>query len=278
MGIEGFREPRFLYGTAWKEDETRRLTELALRQGFRGIDTANQRRHYHEAAVGQAIASTIASGLLARDILFLQTKFTFRRGQDHRLPYDPNAPIRTQVEQSLASSLSHLGIEIVDSYLLHGPTRQSGLAPADWEAWRAMEALQESGRIRFLGVSNVTLEQLQRLCENARVRPRFVQNRCYAIRGWDRSVRAFCSANGLVYQGFSLLTANRDALAHPEMGRIAKRHGRTASQIVFRFALEVGMMPLTGTTDPSHMAEDLHVFDFTLEPEEVARIEWLTQG
>src|SRR5262245_25777168 len=97
--IDGVRVPRFLYGTAWKEDETQRLTELAVRQGFHGIDTANQRRHYHEDAVGEAIATVIANGLATRDELFLQTKFTFRRGQDHRLPYDPDAPIAVQVGQ-----------------------------------------------------------------------------------------------------------------------------------------------------------------------------------
>ena len=212
---------------------------------------------------------------MARDDLFLQTKFTFRPGQDHRLPYDPKAPIAVQVEQSFASSLEHLGTEVIDSYLLHGPTQRTGLAPADWEAWRAMEAIHDSGRARLLGVSNVTLEQLQRLCRQARVRPRFVQNRCYAGAGWDRDVREFCAANGLVYQGFSLLTANRDVLAHPELARIAERHGRTVSQIVFRFALDVGMMPLTGTTDADHMRADLDVFDFRLEPEEVERIERL---
>src|SRR5207247_359597 len=112
--IEGIHVPRFLYGTAWKEEETRRLTELALRHGFRGIDTANQRRHYHEAAVGRAIAASLASGLVTRDDLFLQTKFTFRPGQDHRLPYDPAAPVPAQVEQSFASSLAHLGVERID--------------------------------------------------------------------------------------------------------------------------------------------------------------------
>jgi len=272
LSIEGVRVPRFLYGTAWKEDQTQRLTERALQQGFRGIDTANQRRHYHEAAVGQAVAS----GLVAREDLFLQTKFTFRPGQDDRLPYDPRAPIPSQVEQSFASSLEHLGTAVIDSYLLHGPTQRVGLARADWEAWRAMEAIHDSGRARLLGVSNVTLEQLQRLCEQARVRPLFVQNRCYAARGWDRRVREFCAANGLVYQGFSLLTANREALARPEMVRIAQRHSRTVSQIVFRFALDVGMMPLTGTTNAEHMRADLEVFDFRLEPEEVKRIESLS--
>src|SRR3954449_3745592 len=138
LSIEGHRVPRFLYGTAWKEDETQRLTELALRQGFRGIDTANQRRHYHEAAVGEAMAAAIADGLVGREDLFLQTKFTFRPGQDHRLPYDPNAPVRTQVEQSFASSLEHLGTDVIDSYVLHGPTQRVGLGTADWQAWHAM--------------------------------------------------------------------------------------------------------------------------------------------
>jgi diketogulonate reductase-like aldo/keto reductase len=273
LSIEGVPVPRFLYGTAWKEDRTQRLTELALRQGFRGIDTANQRRHYHEAAVGQAVAASIVSGLVAREDLFLQTKFTFRRSQDHRLPYDPKAPIATQVEQSFASSLKHLGIAVIDSYLLHGPTDRVGLAPDDWEAWRAMEAIHDSGRARLLGISNVTLEQLQRLCQQARIRPLVVQNRCYAVRGWDRRVREFCAANGLLYQGFSLLTANREVMASPELARIAKRHGRSVSQIVFRFAVDAGMVALTGTTDADHMRADLEVFDFHLEPDEIERIE-----
>ena len=85
LSNDGVQVPRFLYGTAWKEHETQRLTELALRQGFRGIDTANQRRHYDEAAVGRAIASSVAGGVLTREGLFLQTKFTFQGGQDHRL-------------------------------------------------------------------------------------------------------------------------------------------------------------------------------------------------
>ena len=273
--IDGLRVPRFLYGTAWKEDETQRLTELALRQGFRGIDTANQRRHYHEAAVGRAIAACIANGRVVRADLFLQTKFTFRSGQDQRLPYDPAAPIPIQVEQSFASSLTHLGTEWIDSYVLHGTTQRSGLVPDDWAAWRAMEAIHDSGRARLLGVSNVTLEQLQLLCREARVRPRFVQNRCYADRGWDRRVRAFCRTNDLVYQGFSLLTANRAAMGRSELTRIAQHHGRSVSQIVFRFALDVGMMPLTGTTNSDHMRADLEVFDFQLEPDEIERIERL---
>lgn len=132
---------------------------------------------------------------------------------------------------------------------------------------------RSSGRARVLGVSNVTLEQLQSLCHKARIRPRFVQNRCYAVRGWDRDIREFCAASDVTYQGFSLLTGNRDVIARPELVQIAKRHGRTVSQIVFRFALDVGMLPLTGTTDADHMRLDLDVFDFHLEPAELQTIE-----
>lgn len=273
--IDGVRVPRFLYGTAWKKQETQRLTEAALRQGFRGIDTANQLRHYDEAEVGRGVEAAIEAGLVNREDLFLQTKFTSRNGQDHRLPYDPTAPVGVQVEQSFASSLDHLGVETIDSFVLHGPARRFGLVEEDWEAWRSMEKLHADGRARLLGVSNVGLDQLQAFHREARVPIRFVQNRCYAERGWDRDVRAFCVANGIVYQGFSLLTANRNALARPEIARIASRHDRTVEQLIFRYALEIGMIPLTGTTDPEHMAEDLQALEFQLTPGETAQIERL---
>jgi diketogulonate reductase-like aldo/keto reductase len=275
LSIDGVRVPRFLYGTAWKEDQTQRLSTLALEQGFRGIDTANQRKHYFEAAVGLAVKAALANNLVKRDEVFLQTKFTFVDGQDHRLPYDPAAPIGKQVEQSFASSLEHLGVETIDSYVLHGPTQREGLGPDDLSAWRAMEALQKAGKTRFLGISNISLGQLQTICRMASVAPRFVQNRCYAARGWDRPVRQFCAANGIVYQGFSLLTANRAALGHPEVARIAKRHGRTIAPVIFRFALDAGMLPLTGTTNAEHMRADLEALDFRLDADEVARIESL---
>ena len=273
LEIDGRRVARFVYGTAWKESNTQHLTELALQEGFRAIDTANQRRHYYEAGVGAGIATAFQNGWVTRNDLFLQTKFTFRNGQDHRLPYDPHAPTAKQVEQSFASSLEHLGVDHVDSYILHGPTQRIGLGPEDRAAWQGMEAIHDSGRVHWLGISNVSLEQLDELCQSVRVRPRFVQNRCFAVQGWDRRVREFCAANHLIYQGFSLLTANRAALNHPDLMQIAAKRRRTVSQIVFRFALDVGMLPLTGTTNPKHMREDLVIFDFQLSPEEVQRIE-----
>jgi diketogulonate reductase-like aldo/keto reductase len=273
LTIDGVAVPRLLYGTAWKEDATRPLVELALRAGFRGIDTANQRKHYHEAGVGEAVSAALTSGLVTRPELFLQTKFTFAAGQDHRLPYDPHAPVAKQVEQSFARSLQHLGVEVIDSFVLHGPTTRGRLTATDWEAWRAMEAVHAKGATKLLGVSNVTIDQLRELVAGAKVPPRFVQNRCYARLGWDREVRAFCTANSIHYQGFSLLTANRAELARPEVARIADGHRRSVAQVVFRFALAVGMIPLTGTTSAAHMRDDLAAFDFDLDPQEVATIE-----
>ena len=275
MIVDGIKIPRFLYGTAWKEEQTTSLTGLALEQGFRGIDSANQRKHYNETGVGKAIQKAAATRLVTRSDLFLQTKFTFRHGQDHRLPYDPLAPIPDQVKQSFVSSLGHLKTDVIDSYVLHGPTNRVGLSSDDWAAWVAMEEFHLSGQARLIGVSNVTLEQIQSLCKEARIQPRFVQNRCYATQGWDKQIRQFCAANGIAYQGFSLLTANQAVMAHNELTQIASRHRKTVSQVIFQFAINIGMVVLTGTTNTNHMRENLAALEFRLKPNEVKIIEKL---
>ncbi|MGE5184488.1 MAG: aldo/keto reductase family protein [Acidobacteriota bacterium] len=263
--------PPILYGTAWKEQATEGCVAAALAAGFRGIDTANQRKHYFEAAVGQGIAR---AGV-PRDELFLQSKFTYRDGQDDRLPYDPRAPIATQVAQSFASSLEHLATDWLDSLVLHGPSRRDGLGPADVEAWHAMEALVDADRVGRIGISNATARQVEELVALARVPVAFVQNRCYCERTWDRDVRAACARHGIVYQGFSLLTANRYVLANDAVRAMATRHAATPAQIVFRFAQQLGMLPLTGTKDPEHMRQDLDVARFTLDARELAALEQL---
>jgi diketogulonate reductase-like aldo/keto reductase len=273
--LRGVRVPDLVYGTAWKEDRTAELVELALGAGFRGIDTANQRKHYDETGVGAGLARALAAGdgAVRRDELFLQSKFTFVDGQDHRLPYDPAAPIAEQVAQSYASSLAHLGVDALDSLVLHGPSRRDGLGPADHEAWRAMEAIAERGAVGLIGISNATARQVQDLIAFARVPPAFVQNRCYAERGWDRVVRMVCAQHGVIYQGFSLLTANRQVLGHAGVRAIAERHGVGPEQVVLRFAIQVGMVALTGTTDPAHMRADLAIAGLELAPDEVTVVD-----
>ena len=265
--------PSFLYGTAWKEDRTAALTELAIRNGFRGIDTANQRRHYFEAGVGEGLKAAYRDRTVTRKELFLQTKFTYRPGQDHRLPYDPDAPIAMQVAQSLASSLDHLNTDYVDSFVLHGPAYGDRWSPFDAEAWEAMVKERDAGRVLLLGVSNVRLRHLEALLADHGAKPAFVQNRCFARLGWDRDVRAFCREHAIAYQGFSLLTANVEVLQSETVVSIARRANVTPAQVVFAFARHVGMIPLTGTSSAQHMQQDLASLSLTLANQEVAAIE-----
>jgi diketogulonate reductase-like aldo/keto reductase len=264
--------PSFMYGTAWKEEATRPLVELAVASGFTAIDTANQLIHYQEALVGEALQALEKNGI-KRDTLFLQTKFTSADGQDHRTPYDPSADLTTQVRQSFDSSLTHLRTTYVDSYVLHAPFQRRGLGDADWQVWAAMESLYESGKTKMIGISNVTADQLTQLCEQANIKPMVVQNRCYATLGWDKEVRKICQTHGIIYQGFSLLTANRQVLADREIHSMAERLGAGPAQIIFRFAMQIGMLPLTGTTSRQHMKEDLQAERFALSSEDIERIE-----
>jgi diketogulonate reductase-like aldo/keto reductase len=269
----GVNVPTFLYGTAWKEDDTERLTELALSCGFLGIDTANQRRHYHEAGVGFALKRIFSERKLRRENVFLQTKFTFAASQDHRLPYDPSVNYANQVRQSLHSSLEHLYTDYLDAFILHGPFNHRGLAEPDYEAWMAMEAMQQAGYVHLLGVSNVDLEQLSLFYEAARIKPAFVQNRCYASTRWDSEIREFCRQHDIIYQGFSLLTANSIELKHPAFSAIVQTHQCTAAQTVFRFALQTGIIPLTGTSRQNHMREALDAYRLELSESEHTTIE-----
>jgi diketogulonate reductase-like aldo/keto reductase len=265
--------PSFLYGTAWKEDRTAARTELAIRSGFRGIDTANQRRHYFEVGVGQGLAAVYRAGIVTRNDVFLQTKFTYQNGQDHRLPYDPAATLSVQVAQSMASSLEHLGTDHVDSFVLHGPASHSHWTTDDFETWQAMIKERDAGRTRLLGVSNISLAQLQQMARAHAEPPAFVQNRCYARLGWDREVRAFCRERNIIYQGFSLLTANVEVLRHPSINALAAEMNTMPAQIIFAFARQVGMLPLTGTSSAEHVQQDLESLRITLRPEAVRAIE-----
>lgn len=264
--------PDFIYGTAWKEERTAALVEMAVRVGFRAIDTANQRRHYFEAGVGAGLAAAYRTGVLKREDLFLQTKFTYARGQDHRLPYDPAGTLSMQVAQSMASSLEHLGTDYVDSFVLHGPSSDLW-TDDDAEVWDAMRREQSAGRARMLGVSNVWLQHLQQMTAIYSDKPSFVQNRCFARTGWDREVRKFCHQRQIVYQAFSLLTANPEVVHSSVVAQVAAAAGLTPAQVVFAFAKKIGILPLTGTSSAEHMRQDLASASLELPEAAVAAME-----
>lgn len=266
----GVESPRILYGTAWKEDRTERLVADALREGFRGIDTACQPKHYDEAGVGRGIARCLEQNL-ARADLYLQTKFTPVGGHDPaRIPFDPQAPIGEQVGQSFAVSLENLQTTYVDGLVLHSPLPDAEQTLA---AWQALEAIAEQGGTRQLGISNCYSPQLlEALYDAARVKPAVVQNRFFRQTGYDADIRAYCRARGIVYQSFWTLTANPHLLADVVLCAIASRRGKTPAQVLFRYLTQQDVVPLTGTTSAEHMREDLAIFEFELTDDEQAAL------
>lgn len=258
--------PRLIYGTAWKKDRTADLVHKALQEGFRGIDTACQPRHYHEAGVGEGIAAAMAEGL-SRSELYLQSKFTPVSGQDpDNIPYDPSAPLADQVIQSLAASLRNLKTDYLDGLLLHSPIRPANDLTS---VWQTLEALVDSGKVRQIGISNCySPKLLASLYQAARVKPALVQNRFYAETGYDRDIRLFCRREGIVYQSFWTLSANPHILRHSLVTQLASQYQRTPAQILFRYLTEADVVPLTGTASEAHMREDLEIFNFQLNPEE----------
>lgn len=206
-GTGNMSMPRFMYGTAWKKERTKELVELAVRTGFRGIDTACQPKHYHEPGVGDALQSLYSQGIISRSGVFLQTKFTSLNGQDpNRIPYDKDAPLSQQVHQSFNISCTNLRSEYIDSLVLHSPMAQFA---ETLTVWRAFEEIHAQGRVRQLGISNCySLNTLKQLYSEAVVKPTVLQNRFYAESGYDEEVRQFCKENGIAYQSFWTLTAN----------------------------------------------------------------------
>jgi len=134
---------------------------------------------------------------------------------------------------------------------------------------------RDAGRTRLLGVSNVSLLHLEQMTTRHAEVPSFVQNRCFAQLGWDRDVRLFCEERKIIYQGFSLLTANPEALHSPLIADVAAGANATPAQVVFSFARTIGMLPLTGTSNAEHMKQDLASRDLALSPREVRAIESL---
>jgi diketogulonate reductase-like aldo/keto reductase len=266
IAASGVRMPRIIYGTAWKKARTAALVEQAVTLGFRGIDTAGQPKHYDEAGAGEGLARCLATGL-NRTELYLQTKFTPVDGQDPaRMPYDPRAELARQVEQSFQSSLKNLATDYLDCLVLHSPlANERDLM----EVWRTMEAIVERGGARQLGISNCYVPaQLAGLHRKARIKPAVVQNRFHAATRYDREIRAFCREHGLYYQSFWTLTANPGVLADATLRALAAKYGRTPAQVFFRYLTRIDIIPLTGTTSPAHMREDLAIFEFELTPGE----------
>ncbi|KAB8627238.1 hypothetical protein FH972_026071 [Carpinus fangiana] len=248
--------PAFLYGCAWKKEYTDRLVYEAISAGFKGIDVAAQPRHYREdlAGAGLQLTSSVSS--------FVQTKFSPVGAHDPKnIPYDPTQPISVQVNTSIASSLHNLrqsedpaetSSTYIDSILLHSPLRT---IEETLEAWRACEAYVPK-KIKYLGISNVTLPQLQALYDSALVKPSFVQNRFHRETLYEVKLRQWCAQRGIVYQSFWTLTANPRLLDSKPVLNLAAEASVEESVALYCLVLGLGNTIIMNGTQ-NHMEQDL---------------------
>ncbi|KAG6820284.1 hypothetical protein H0H93_002896 [Arthromyces matolae] len=250
---------KIIYGTAWKKEETTSLVIKAVLQGFRAVDTACQLKHYREDLVGDALEILRKDHGIRREELFLQTKYTPIQGQDTKLPlpYNPKVSIRDQIQSSFQKSLSNLKTTYLDSYLLHSPFRT---LEQTLEAWQALMALQDEGKVRLIGVSNAYDVNLLHALSRVR-KVQVVQNRWCEQNGWDKAVHKYCQTNDVMYQSFWTLTGNPLLLEHPALLAISAASSSTPEQTLFKFVQQEGITPLSGTTNTEHMSQDLAVYE-----------------
>ncbi|KAI8960374.1 putative aldo-keto reductase [Daldinia sp. FL1419] len=250
----GHRVPLLLYGTAWKEEATAELTEAALTHGFRGLDTANCPSSYDEPLVGVGLVAALKSGIKRED-LFIQSKFTPSRAHgEGKTPFNPNQDIEGQIRQSIQQTLDHLKLDYLDSLLLHQPY------PRDNDnsiAWRVFESYVPD-KIRYLGVSNIQLPQIQQIYEASTIKPVIVQNGFHRGTMYDLHVRSFCKDHGIIYQAFWTLRHNRVLLESDVVRSVGEKFGVDKGAAMYLLLLGHGdTQILDGTTKPERMEADI---------------------
>lgn len=263
--------PNMIYGTAWKKENTTNLVFEALKQGFRAIDTACQPRHYQEDLVGFGLQKAYDEGIVKREDLFIQTKFTPIDGQDkNNMPYLESDEIEIQVEKSFETSKKNLKTNFIDAYILHSPVYPGSKLQ---KVWQKMEEFVDAQEVGQLGISNCyDLDVLVYIYNNAKIKPSIVQNRFYAQSGYDKEIRAFCNQNGIKYESFWSLTANPHILTSEILQNLSKKYQRGVAEIFYRFLNHIDITPLNGTTSTKHMIEDLKIGDFSLSNDEINEI------
>ncbi|KAI9048106.1 hypothetical protein LZ554_007902 [Drepanopeziza brunnea f. sp. 'monogermtubi'] len=264
--------PKLIYGTAWKKERTAELVYQAIKAGFRAIDTAAQPKHYNEKGVGDGIRRAIEEGVVRRQDLFIQTKYTPPSGQDPtNMPYDATSPLEEQIINTLSSSLTNLTFPLtvqepyIDSLVLHSPLPTPELT---LQAWRTLSSYVPT-KIRSLGISNTTLPILQSLSSSITSNPglptpAFVQNRFYGDTSYEVPLRKFCRENGIVFQSFWTLTGNPVLLRSHVVKEVASAlEGKVESgeeKAVALYGLVSGLggvAVLNGTTNLARMRGDL---------------------
>lgn len=246
LGFGVFRVP---------EEETVPAVLTAIEAGYRSIDTASL--YGNEAAVGRAVASCG----LARADLFVTTKL-WNDDQGYRSTLD-----------AFDRSLIRLGLDYVDLYLIHWPVPAKG---AYLETWRAFEGIYASGRARAIGVSNFQPWHLKPLLDRCSVAPAVNQVELHpALQQED--VRVFDREHGIATEAWSPL-ARGDVLADPLVVELSQRYRKTPAQIVLRWHIELGNVVIPKSVTPSRIRENVDIFDFALDADDVAAFRDLDRG
>jgi len=236
-------------------EETQRTVEEALSVGYRHIDTAAA--YDNEAGVGAAIA---ASGI-PREELFVTTKvWNSNQGRDATL-------------KAIEDSLTQLGLDRVDLYLIHWPMPGADLY---LDTWRACERILDEGRTRSIGVSNFRIEELERLRREADRQPSVNQVELHPYLQQAR-LRAWHSKHGVVTEAWSPIVRGA-ALTDGSVRAIAARHGRTPAQAILRWHIEIGNVVIPKSVTPARIRENFEVFDFELTDEDIAEMGALDRG
>ncbi|MEV4426312.1 aldo/keto reductase [Streptomyces sp. NPDC049602] len=237
------------------DDETAAAVTHALEAGYRSVDTAAI--YGNEAGVGRALA---ASGL-AREELYVTTKlWNADQGYDSTL-------------RAFDDSLAKLGLDHVDLYLIHWPAPARDLYV---DTWRAIEKLVTDGRVRTAGVSNFQPAHLERLLDSSDLVPAVNQIELHPALQ-QRELRELHAVHGIVTEAWSPL-AQGAVLADPVLTALARRHGKSAAQVVLRWHLQLGNVVIPKSVTPARIRENIDVFDFTLSAEDMRAIAGLDRG
>lgn len=236
------------------EDAARVVTD-ALATGYRSIDTAAV--YGNEAGVGAAVAASD----LPREELFITSKVW------------NDAQGRTETRQALEQSLERLGLDHLDLYLIHWPVPSKDRYV---ETWEVLQELRAEGLTRAVGVSNFQVHHLERVIDEVGVVPDLNQIELHPELP-QAELRAFHAERGIATEAWSPLAAGQ-LVEHPTLAAIGERHGCTPAQVMLRWHLQLGNVIIPKSSNPTRMAENLGLFDFALERDEVAQIEALATG
>jgi len=238
------------------QDETEVAVTTALQEGYRLIDTAQG--YQNEEGVGAALAASD----IPRDEVFVTTKLTnSEQGYDKTMA-------------AFDASMAKLGLDVLDLFLIHWPLPMFDLYV---ETWRAFEKLQADGRIRSIGVSNFEIEHFERLAAETDVVPAVNQVELHP-QFPQAELRAYHAEHGILTESWGPIGQGKGLLENEQIQEVARRRGRTPAQVVLRWHLQLGLVVIPKSVTPSRIAENIALFDFELDDDDMAAIAKVDTG